>query len=682
MRVNLRAFLILGDGHAALAYDVPPFGRGILLCLPSSRTTMNASTKGSFNIARKFLLLGLLAALAVTVPAGLYWRSAVKELDTVRLEAAGTPSMRALYAAIRVTQEHRGLSAGALAGNAKAQEARPAKANEVGKALDSVKALLATAPHAAPLQAHWSDIATRWQKLASDMSGSQLTGSDSFRRHTEMVTAQMGVLREAADLFGWSLDPEPNTYFTMTATAADGVELTERLGQLRAVGSRLLTQKTLSPDDRRQVTVLVSAAADSHARVRASLEKAMAADPAFEARFKAPLAELRKSLGETLELAVAELEVAENPTYDPNTYFGTLTGVIKRQFELNQIGTELIDATLQARARSVQMLLMAGMGSCVLLAIGYGAFAWWFSRGTTAGLRDARQAASAIADGDLTIGVPQAGHDEVGQLLDALRGMQAKLSRIVAGVRGNAESVATASAQIAQGNSDLSGRTEQQASALQETAASMEQLGGTVTHNADNARQADQLARQASDVASRGGTVVGQVVDTMKGINDASKKIADIIAVIDSIAFQTNILALNAAVEAARAGEQGRGFAVVASEVRSLAQRSANAAKEIKSLISDSVERVARGSTLVDEAGSTMQGVVESISRVSDIVGALSSASVQQSSGVRQIGEAVTQMDQATQQNAALVEESAAAAESLKAQAQQLVQAVAVFRTA
>jgi methyl-accepting chemotaxis protein len=265
-------------------------------------------------------------------------------------------------------------------------------------------------------------------------------------------------------------------------------------------------------------------------------------------------------------------------------------------------------------------------------------------------------------------------------MLAAMSRMQSSFSAIVRGVQANAEQVATASAQIAQGNNDLSGRTEQQASALEETAASMEELSATVRQNADNAKQANQLAQSASTVAVLGGDVVAQVVDTMKGINESSKKIADIISVIDGIAFQTNILALNAAVEAARAGEQGRGFAVVASEVRSLAGRSADAAKEIKSLIITSVERVEHGTTLVDKAGATMSEVVSSIKRVTDIMGEIRAASVEQSSGVAQVGEAVTQMDHATQQNAALVEESAAAAESLKGQAQQLVQAVAVFK--
>jgi methyl-accepting chemotaxis protein len=261
-----------------------------------------------------------------------------------------------------------------------------------------------------------------------------------------------------------------------------------------------------------------------------------------------------------------------------------------------------------------------------------------------------------------------------------LKSMQTSLSGVVSTVRQGSEAVAAASAQIAQGNNDLSARTEQQASALQQTAASMEELGSAVKQNADSSRQADQLATSASKVAVRGGEVVAQVVNTMTGINEASRKISDIISVIDGIAFQTNILALNAAVEAARAGEQGRGFAVVASEVRSLAGRSADAAKEIKTLINASVERVEQGTVLVGQAGSTMTEVVSSIKRVTDMMGEISAASNEQSMGVAQIGEAVSQMDQTTQQNAALVEEMAAAAGSLKSQAQELVSTVAIFK--
>ena len=342
-----------------------------------------------------------------------------------------------------------------------------------------------------------------------------------------------------------------------------------------------------------------------------------------------------------------------------------------------------LKASVSAGERGEEYAASAKTGTIVvlLIAVVLAAILGWMATGMIVRpVTRASRAAAAVAAGDLTLDINVHGEDEIAQLLKSIQSMQLSLNSTVSAVRLGAESVATASAEIAQGNHDLSSRTESQASALEETAASMEQLGSTVKQNADSARQANQLSMNASTVAIQGGEVVGQVVETMKGINESSRKIADIISVIDGIAFQTNILALNAAVEAARAGEQGRGFAVVATEVRSLAGRSAEAAKEIKTLIGASVERVEQGTLLVDKAGETMTEVVSAIKRVTDIMGEISAASNEQSLGVNQVGEAVTQMDQATQQNAALVEEMAAAASSLKSQAQDLVQSVAVFR--
>ena len=295
-------------------------------------------------------------------------------------------------------------------------------------------------------------------------------------------------------------------------------------------------------------------------------------------------------------------------------------------------------------------------------------------------LHDAVRVARSVAAGDLTQKIDVKTKNETGQLLQALKDMNESLARTVSAVRHGTETINVASAEIATGNADLSSRTESQAGSLEETASSMEELTSTVKQNADNARQANQLVLTASEVAVRGGDVVGQVVDTMGSINASSKKIVDIISVIDGIAFQTNILALNAAVEAARAGEQGRGFAVVAGEVRSLAQRSAGAAKEIKELIGDSVAKVDAGSKLVDQAGTTMEEIVSSVRRVADIMNEITAASEEQSSGIEQINQAITQMDEITQQNAALVEEAAAAAQSLQDQAGELSQAVSIFR--
>jgi len=361
------------------------------------------------------------------------------------------------------------------------------------------------------------------------------------------------------------------------------------------------------------------------------------------------------------------------------TAFVALTETVGRLNAISQQRARQAQQAAAAAYDSARLWVVAGVALSAVIAALFGALV---TRSVTRPARQAVDAANHIALGDLSQSIAPGNKDEMGDLLTALQRMQISLVQTVNSVRNNAEGVATASAQIASGNSDLSGRTEEQASALEQTAASMEQLGSTVRQNADNARQANQLALNASAVAAQGGDVVAQVVGTMKGINESSRKIADIIGVIDGIAFQTNILALNAAVEAARAGEQGRGFAVVASEVRSLAQRSAEAAKEIKSLISASVERVAQGTQQADLAGETMTEVVGAIRRVTDIMGEISAASSEQSTGVAQVGEAITQMDQTTQQNAALVEQSAAAADSLQRQAQDLVQAVAVFRLA
>ncbi|MCX7247049.1 MAG: methyl-accepting chemotaxis protein, partial [Burkholderiales bacterium] len=355
------------------------------------------------------------------------------------------------------------------------------------------------------------------------------------------------------------------------------------------------------------------------------------------------------------------------------------TEYIKAVNDLVDFQTEVMTedgkaAGVQAEGAQRMMLILSAVAALLTVF-----FAWFITRSITVPLNLAVQVAQKVAAGDLTSHIEVMSKDETGTLTLALKDMNDSLKKIVGEVRSGTEAIGSGTKQIASGNADLSQRTEEQASSLEETASSMEELTSTVKQNAENAKQANQLALGASTVAVKGGQVVSEVVTTMSSINESSKKIVDIIGVIDGIAFQTNILALNAAVEAARAGEQGRGFAVVASEVRNLAQRSAAAAKEIKALIGDSVDKVGAGTKLVDEAGKTMEEIVNSVKRVTDIMSEITAASQEQSAGIEQVNQAITQMDEVTQQNAALVEEAAAAAESLEEQAQNLQAAVAIF---
>jgi methyl-accepting chemotaxis protein len=455
----------------------------------------------------------------------------------------------------------------------------------------------------------------------------------------------------------------------------------------RAIAVRNLVLVTKPEDLAAEKTAVTQAHEDVQTRIAKLKEMAQAPDVSEEARTKINALDQVERAYSPIALAIVKLALEgkqEAAITKMNDECRPQLAALARIFD-DYLSYTVERANQQikqaAEAYDTQRNLLVATCLTALLAAALAGFLITRSLTRALGAEPSQLGAAArrVADGEL-IALEGAAEAPAGSVLASLSAMQTSLAKIVGEVRGASESIATGSAQIATGNADLSQRTEEQASALQQTAATMDQLGTTVRNNAENAKQANQLAVGASEVALKGGNVVSRVVGTMKGINDSSKRIADIIGVIDGIAFQTNILALNAAVEAARAGEQGRGFAVVASEVRSLAQRSAEAAKEIKSLITSSVEQVEQGNSLVDEAGKTMVEIVGAIKRVSDIVAEISAASLEQSSGVSQVGLAVSQMDQVTQQNAALVEESAAAADSLRQQAQRLVGAVSVFK--
>ena len=435
--------------------------------------------------------------------------------------------------------------------------------------------------------------------------------------------------------------------------------------------------------DDKQVKAARAAASAQIEHVHRTL-KALAGQLVNDRQLLAALAESDR----LLEKYRPEADIAiDLSSVDPNTGLAALQNADESFNKLNaalsdmsaKFATHVASTTATSQQKAHQTALLTGL--LVLGAIGAALVATaWLRRDVMNDLRRAQLAVGEVARGNLAVAIDNQRSDEIGALLNSLEDMRVKLRKLVGDVNSGVDSIKIASSEIASGNADLSQRTEEQASNLQQTAASMEQLTSTVKHNADTARQANQLATSASEAASRGGAVVGRVVGTMQDITTSSKKISDIISVIDGIAFQTNILALNAAVEAARAGEQGRGFAVVAGEVRNLAQRSASAAKEIKDLIGESVDRVQAGSKLVDEAGKSMADIVSQVKRVTDLIAEISAASVEQTQGITQVGEAVNQLDQVTQQNAALVEESAAAAESLSQQAAMLAQVVSAFK--
>jgi methyl-accepting chemotaxis protein len=639
---------------------------------------------GNLRLLQKFMVIAIVALLVAAVPLTLFVRSEWRQIDAARSETTGIAPAAAVLKAIQLLQAHRGLSNAVLAGNKAMGDARATKSKETADALSKLLALLA--PFAAAVRDDGDGVARAWPALARSVETQTIAPPDSFAQHTALIAKLLGLLQAIGEETGMSLDADAANNALVHAVLLHLPELTEVLGQARARGAALLTRGDGAAADRAKLAAAMDLAQLHTRNAQHALQVALRSDAALSRTLERPLADARQAAEQMIKLVNEELVRADKSQLAPAEYFRLATTYIDAQFALSDPAFQKMAERLQARVDAAMRALGAVLA---VLAVGLAAALWlmWtLARIMSRATEQALAATEAMAAGDLTARDLTARdsatdlRDEMGQVLRALADTRASLSGTVTDIRAATESVSTASVQIARGNLDLSSRTEEQASNLQQSAASIEQVSAAMRQNADHAKEANALAHNAAQVAARGGQVVSEVVERMNDITASSKEIAEIVGVIDSIAFQTNILALNAAVEAARAGDQGRGFAVVASEVRALAQRSAQAAREIKTLIGNSVARIEGGSELVSAAGKTMQEIVTQVHAVTDLIGKISAATEEQTSGITQINEAVAQLDHVTQQNAALVEESAAAADSLKDQAARLARAVGTFK--
>ncbi|WP_353152036.1 methyl-accepting chemotaxis protein [Pollutimonas bauzanensis] len=628
---------------------------------------------------QKFTLVGLLVLVMLAIPTAMVLKLNMDVLRGIRAENKGIEPARVALSLIRLTQQHRGFSVGFLAGNDSLADVRQRTQAEVDQAMDNMVSVLSSNLNEPSLLARIDEIKSKWQGLARAVGSKALSSAESYEQHSELVDQQLALLESIVDTSGLALNSDPASLHLVNAVLRDLPGLTENLGRLRAFGTTLLSGDA-GRADRTKINVQIGLAQYDFNIAYRSLNKAMAVSPTLTAMLDGPLATARVAAQRVLVMSNDKFGYTQQLDFPADEFFSLMSKGIDQQFDLITVAVKALESIFAKRVSDSQQTLWMVVGVIVALSLLALLLAVLIMRSIIGTISLSLKVAQRVASGDLTSHIQAQSTDETGQLLLALDSMNTSLINIVAQVRSGTDSIVTAATQIAAGNSDLSARTVAQASSLEQTAASVEEFTSTVGQNAENARLANELALSASSVALRGGQVVRQVVDTMASINTSSNKIVDIIGIIDSIAFQTNILALNAAVEAARAGEQGRGFAVVAAEVRSLAQRSAASAKEIKGLIDESVSQVEQGSLLASTAGQTMDEIVGSIQRVTDIMSDITVASREQALGIEQINQAVAKMDGATQQNAALVEEATTAAHALRYQADNLVAAVSVFK--
>ncbi|MET0184304.1 MAG: methyl-accepting chemotaxis protein [Achromobacter sp.] len=635
------------------------------------------------SLSAKFAILGATALVLLALPTTMVVLMDQAKISVKQYAGQGVEVSRPLMQALQSIQQHRAAAAVFLASRGAAgEEGLRASTARADAAIEQVNAHLRAIDSKAPAAEAWSGAVGDWRVLRDSSASQTLSVAQSYERHVAVLRRVLDANNLMLDQYGLSLDNDLDSYSLSMAAMSDLPALTEELGKARARGTAMLSLGRASESERLGLANILERAQERAAGVNRAFGKASGANPELASLLQAPSAEAQQLAERAIALAQSAIVQATVLDLAPAEYVKVFTQAIDAQYRVAAVATDFLKGLLDrqaAAARNEVVLLLGILALVVILAV---VFSIAVVRSITRPIAAAVASAKRAAAGDLSVRNTVVGNNETAQLLGALNDMNDGLAKLVGDIRSGAYNISGAAGEIAMGNTDLSRRTEEQAASLEETAASMEELTVTVKENADKATQASALARTGAQTARDGGAAVGVLKTAMKDITDSARQIGEITSVIDSIAFQTNILALNAAVEAARAGEHGKGFAVVASEVRALAQRSASAAKEIKSLIDRSIERVRAGDASADQAVTTVASAVQAISNVTVIMEEIAAASVEQSAGIEQVNIAVTQMDAVTQQNAALVEEASAAATSMAEQAQLLRDGVAVFRIA
>ena len=635
---------------------------------------------GNLALKKKFALLGLLALVMAGIPTIWLMGGLFEQVRVLKAEGNGVALSKQMLQVVKLTQEHRGLSAAMLSGNTSKRNDVLARQQALGVAYADLGKALQDAAQP-DVGKNMEAIQQDWRALQSAVSGGNLTAGESLQRHTKLVARQLALVEQEMAVSGLALDADTESYNLIVAALRDLPRMTEKLALTRGRGAAMLASEASDIPGLVQLKAMselaVAYAEDLHRDLAAAFASGQAVPAALAASREA--ADKGQVAAHTL---VARIIDGQAGDLNDTRFFADMTDAIKAQYALTDEVIVQLNGLFAARGQQAwTLVVVVSVAVCLIAALG-GVLTWLVVRQTTRAVETALHMTQSLAQGDLSRVVRIEQRDEIGQMVQSLGEAMLQFRGMVDGIKTASESVATAATQIAQGNLDLSARTENQASSLQQTASSMEEIASTVSNNTNTARAANDVATQASQDARQSGDIFGQVVHKMEAIKQSSAKIAEINSVIDGIAFQTNILALNAAVEAARAGEQGRGFAVVASEVRSLAQRSATAAREIKTLIGSSVESIDAGYSLAAETRDSIDRLVQRVLQVSGMVSEIATSSEQQHLGVSQVNQAVSTLDQTTQQNAALVEESSAAATSLRDQAARLQDMVGGFKLA